>query len=122
MDKRRVVVTGLGTVNPCGLSVEESFENVKNGKVGIGPITRFSVPDFSVKVVGEVKDFNPLKYMKKRDARHMDLFTQYAIAAADEALKDAGVLDEEGNLSSEIDAKRFGTDISSGIGGLTTIE
>lgn len=122
MDKRRVVVTGLGTVNPCGLSVEESFENVKNGKVGIGPITRFSVPDFSVKVVGEVKGFDPLKYMKKRDARHMDLFTQYAMAAADEALKDAGVLDEEGNLSSEIDAKRFGTDISSGIGGLTTIE
>ncbi len=122
MDKRRVVVTGLGTVNPCGLSVEESFENVKNGKVGIGPITRFSVPDFSVKVVGEVKEFDPLKYMKKRDARHMDIFTQYAMAAADEALKDAGVLDEEGNLSSEIDAKRFGTDISSGIGGLTTIE
>ncbi|MGN0240748.1 MAG: beta-ketoacyl-ACP synthase II [Candidatus Weimeria sp.] len=122
MDKRRVVVTGLGTVNPCGLSVEESFENVKNGRVGIGPITRFSEPDFSVKVVGEVKDFDPLKYMNKRDARHMDLFTQYAMAAAFEALKDAGVLDDEGILSGDIDAKRFGTYISSGIGGLTTIE
>lgn len=122
MDRRRVVVTGLGTVNPCGLSVEESFENVKNGKVGIGPITRFSEPDFSVKVVGEVKDFDPLKYMKKKDARHMDLFTQYAIAAADEALKNAGLLDEEGKLDSSVNAKRFGTDISSGIGGLTTIE
>ncbi|MQN01799.1 MAG: beta-ketoacyl-[acyl-carrier-protein] synthase II [Lachnospiraceae bacterium] len=119
---RRVVITGLGTVNPCGLSVEESFENIKNGRVGIAPITRFSEPDFSVKLAGEVKDFDPLKYMKKKDARHMDIFTQYAVAAADEAMKNAGLIDEDGSLADGVDPKKFGTDISSGIGGLTTIE
>lgn len=122
MDRRRVVVTGLGTVNPCGLSVEESFSNVKNGKVGIGPITAFQIDDFSVKLAGEVKNFDPLKYMAKKDARHMDRFTQFAIAAADEAMTDAGLIDEDKKLIDGIDAKRFGTDISSGIGGLNTIE
>lgn len=122
MDRRRVAVTGLGTVNPCGLSVAESFENVKSGKVGIGPITRFDEPDFSVKVVGEVKDFDPEKYMKKKDARHMDRFTQFAVAAADEAMRDASLITDDGRLISTIDAKKFGTDISSGIGGLSTIE
>lgn len=122
MEKRRVAVTGLGTVNPCGLSVKESFENVKNGKVGIAPIQSFSIEDFSIKVAGEVKDFDPLKYMKKKDARHMDRFTQFAIAAADEAMKDAGLLDDEGKLKEDINSKRFGCDISSGIGGLATIE
>lgn len=122
MDRRRVVVTGLGTVNPCGLSVEESFSNVKNGKVGIGPITAFQIDDFSVKLAGEVKNFDPLKYMAKKDARHMDRFTQFAIAAADEAMTNAGLIDEDKKLIDGIDAKRFGTDISSGIGGLNTIE
>lgn len=122
MDRRRVVVTGLGTVNPCGLSVEESFSNVKNGKVGIGPITAFQIDDFSVKLAGEVKYFDPLKYMAKKDARHMDRFTQFAIAAADEAMTNAGLIDEDKKLIDGIDAKRFGTDISSGIGGLNTIE
>ena len=122
MDRRRVVVTGLGTVNPCGLSVEESFSNVKNGKVGIGPITAFQIDDFSVKLAGEVKNFDPLKYMAKKDARHMDRFTQFAIAAADEAMTSAGLIDEDKKLIDGIDAKRFGTDISSGIGGLNTIE
>lgn len=122
MDRRRVVVTGLGTVNPCGLSVEESFSNVKNGKVGIGPITAFQIDDFSVKLAGEVKGFDPLKYMAKKDARHMDRFTQFAIAAADEAMTSAGLIDEDKKLIDGIDAKRFGTDISSGIGGLNTIE
>jgi 3-oxoacyl-[acyl-carrier-protein] synthase II len=122
MDRRRVVVTGLGTVNPCGLSVEESFSNVKNGKVGIGPITAFQIDDFSVKLAGEVKGFDPLKYMAKKDARHMDRFTQFAIAAADEAMTSAGLIDKDKKLIDGIDAKRFGTDISSGIGGLNTIE
>lgn len=122
MDRRRVVVTGLGTVNPCGLSVEESFSNVKNGKVGIGPITAFQIDDFSVKLAGEVKNFDPLKYMAKKDARHMDRFTQFAIAAADEAMTSAGLIDEDKKLIDGVNAKRFGTDISSGIGGLNTIE
>lgn len=122
MDRRRVVVTGLGTVNPCGLSVEESFSNVKNGKVGIGPITAFQIDDFSVKLAGEVKGFDPLKYMAKKDARHMDRFTQFAIAAADEAMTSAGLIDEDKKLIDGVNAKRFGTDISSGIGGLNTIE
>lgn len=122
MDRRRVVVTGLGTVNPCGLSVEESFSNVKNGKVGIGPITAFQIDDFSVKLAGEVKGFDPLKYMAKKDARHMDRFTQFAIAAADEAMTNAGLIDEDKKLIDGVNAKRFGTDLSSGIGGLNTIE
>ncbi|MDY6352666.1 MAG: beta-ketoacyl-ACP synthase II [Lachnospiraceae bacterium] len=122
MDRRRVVVTGLGTVNPCGLSVRESFDNIKAGRVGIAPISAFQIEDFSIKLAGQVKGFDPLKYMAKKDSRHMDRFTQFAIAAATEALTEAGLVSEDGKLIGEVNAKRFGTDISCGIGGLPTIE
>ena len=91
---RRVVVTGIGTVNPTGNSVEESWDNIKNGKCGIGPITYFDTADFKVKLAGEVKDFDVSKRLNKREARRMAPFTQYALYAAEEAILDSGLVDQ----------------------------
>ncbi len=86
MEKRRVVVTGLGTVNPTGNSVAESWGRIKNGEVGIGAITQFDTTGFSVKLAGEVKNFDPSLRLDKREARRMARFTQFALYAAEEAI------------------------------------
>ena len=91
MNKRRVVVTGLGAVTPVGNNVEAFWESVKAGKVGIGEITKFDTADFKVKLAAEVKDFNAKDYMDFKSAKRMELFSQYAVAAAKEAMTDARI-------------------------------
>ena len=91
MSKRRVVVTGLGAVTPVGNNVQAFWESVKTGKIGIGEITRFDTADFKVKLAAEVKDFNAKDYMDFKSAKRMELFSQYAVAAAKEAMADAGI-------------------------------
>ena len=88
---RRVVVTGMGTVNPIGLNVDEYWEGLKAGKTGFGEITYFDTTDFKVKVAAEVKGFVAADRMDKKAARRMEPFAQYAVAAAKEAFEDAGL-------------------------------
>ena len=114
--KRRVVITGLGTVNPTGNTVAESWAAVKAGRCAVGPITAFDTTDFKVKLAAEVKNFDPAERIDRREARKMARFTQFAVAAADEAIHDSGIALEN------IDHTRFGVILSSGIGGLPTIE
>ena len=116
MEKRRVVITGLGTVNPIGNSAADSWQAAKEGKCGIGPITAFDTTNFKVKLAGEVKDFDPTTVIDKREVKKMARFTQFALYAADEAIKDSGL-----DLAAE-DAASIGVIVSSGIGGLPTIE
>lgn len=123
---RRVVVTGLGTVNPIGNSVPESWNSVREGKCGVGEITAFDTTDFKVKVAAEVKDFHPETKLEKRELRHMARFTQLALYAAEEAIKDSGLCDTEEftfdtKLSDDV-ADRCGVIISCGIGGIGNIE
>ena len=106
--KRRVVVTGLGIISPIGNDIDTFWENVKKGTVGIGEITKFDTTDFKVKLAAEVKDFDATKYMDKREARRMELFSQYAVAAAKQAVEDSG-LDLE-----KTDKNRMGVSIGSG--------
>ena len=113
---RRVVVTGLGAVTPIGNTVPEMWENVKLGTCGIDKITAYDTTGRKVTLAGEVKHFDPEQVLDKREARKMDRFTQFAMAAAKEAMQDAGF--EPGTL----DASRCGVIVSSGIGGLGTIE
>lgn len=113
---RRVVITGMGTVNPLGNSVEESWSRVKEGACGIDRITQFDTTDFSVKLAGEVKDLDVEEILGKKEARRMDRFTQLAMVAAKEAVENSG-LDFE-----KEDTSRCGVIVSSGIGGLTTTE
>ncbi len=135
MEKRRVVVTGLGTVNPTGNSVEESWSAIKKGVCGIGPITKFDTTDFKVKLAGEIKNFEVDKRLNKREARRMAPFTQYALYAAEEAIWDSGLLPssqtkEDGKeampyeirIDDENIADKFGVIVSSGIGGIGIIE
>lgn len=114
--KRRVVITGMGTVNPLGNSVKESWEQLKNGECGIGPITKFDTTDFSVKLAGEVKDLEVEEILGKKEAKRMDRYTQLCMVAAKEALSDSGL-----DLEKE-DTSRCGVIVSTGIGGLSTIE
>lgn len=116
MMKRRVVITGMGTVNPLGNSVADSWKRVRANQCGIGEIKSFDTSDFPVKLAGEVKDFNPDEIIGKKEARRMARFTQLAVAAADEAVKDSGI-----DFKIE-DTERCGVIVSSGIGGLSTIE
>ena len=116
MDKRRVVITGLGTVNPIGNTVADSWQAAKEGRCGIAPITAFDTTNFKVKLAGEVKDFDPTVAIDKREVKKMARFTQFAVVAAAEALTDSGL-----DLAAE-DASRIGVIVSSGIGGLPTIE
>lgn len=113
---RRVVVTGMGTVNPIGLNVDEYWEGLKTGKTGFGEITYFDTTDFKVKVAAEVKGFVAADRMDKKAARRMEPFAQYAVAAAKEAFEDAG-LDME-----KEDPYRVGCAIGSGVGSLQSIE
>ena len=118
MEKRRVVVTGIGTVNPIGLNAAETWANARAGVCGIGPITQFDATNFKVKLAGEVKNFNPEPVIDRRDAKKMARFTQLAVVAAMEALNDSGLTFEHDSPELE----RYGVIISSGIGSLPTIE
>lgn len=91
MDKPRVVITGMGTVNPCGLDVESTWDNILNGRSGIGPITLFDPAPLNVKIAGEVKGFDPARYMEGKEARRRDRFAQFAIASAAQAVKQANL-------------------------------
>ena len=117
MSKRRVVITGLGIVSPVGNTVSDAWNNIHSGKSGITNITRFDASEFTSQIAGEVKDFDVKEYLSVKDARRMDVFIHYGMAAAMQAVKDAGIA-EIGNL----DAERIGVSIGSGIGGLPMIE
>lgn len=114
--KRRVVITGLGTVNPTGNTVAESWAAVKAGRCAVAPITAFDTTDYKVKLAAEVKNFDPAERIDRREARKMARFTQFAVAAAEEAVRDSGL------ALQDTERARFGVILSSGIGGLPTIE
>ena len=116
MEKRRVVITGLGAVTPVGLTAAESWEAVKAGKCGIGPITLYDASSMKAKLAGEVKGFDPANYMEKREARKVDRFAQFALAAAQEAVEQSGL-----DFAKE-DPYRCALIISAGIGGLITLQ
>lgn len=116
LSKRRVVVTGLGMVTPLGLSVESTWQGILAGKSGVAPITHFDAADLNCKICACVKDFDPTVYMSEKEARKCDIFIQYGMAAAAQAIKDSGLEVTEAN------AHRIGLAIGSGIGGLPTIE
>ncbi len=113
---RRVVVTGVGAVSPVGLTARESFDNACKGVSGIDRITRFDASNLTVRIAGEVKGFDPLKYVDRKEVKKIDLFSLYAIAATKEALEMSGL-----DLEKE-DPFRIGVSVGSGIGGLSTIE
>ena len=116
MTRRRVVITGLGIISPVGNTVEQAWQNVLAGRSGIDRITRFDVSSFPVQIAGEVKDFDITQYLPARDARRMDTFIHYGMAAGIDAIKDAGLEAHPAN------AERIGVSIGSGIGGLPMIE
>src|SRR5258708_12951602 len=87
---RRVVVTGVGLVTPLGTGLEENWQALMEGRSGIGPITRFDVSDFPARIAGEARDFNPEDWIERRDIKKTDLFIQYAIAAAEHAMRQSG--------------------------------
>lgn len=113
---RRVVVTGLGVISSVGKTAGESWENVRNGRGGIGMITRFDATEFSAKIAGEVKDYDPLQYFDRKEARKLDPYMQFALIAAEEAVKDSGM-----NLDT-VNKERIGSYVASGIGGISSIE
>lgn len=116
MSKRRVVVTGMGLITPVGNTVEAAWRNIVNGKSGIGPIRHFDTTDFAVKIGGSIKDFDVEAYIPKKDAKKMDPFIHYGMAAGIQAFQDSGL------VVSETNAHRIGVAIGSGIGGLPGIE
>lgn len=116
MEKRRVVVTGVGAITPLGNDVETTWNNIVSGVSGIGPLTRVNADDFPAKVAAEVKGFDPTVYLDKKDARKMDRFAQFAVAASIMAVKDADLDINEEN------SERIGVWIGSGIGGMETFE
>ncbi len=116
MSRRRVVVTGLGLVCPVGVGVEESWQALVAGKSGVGPITHYDASTYPTKIAGEVKGFEPEKFMDRKEVRRNDRFIQFALAAADMAVKDSGI-----DLGKE-DLERIGVIVGSGMGGLATIE
>lgn len=114
--KRRVVITGLGIVSPVGNTAEEAWAAVLAGQSGIGPITHFDSKKFSARVAGEVRNFDPAKFIEKKEIKKMDAFIHFAVAAAQEAMDDSGLKITESN------AERVGVDIGSALGGLAVIE
>ena len=114
--ERRVVITGLGAITPIGKNVDEFWKGIKEGKCGIDEITLMDTTNQKVKLAAEVKDYNPEDYMDKRTAKRIDRFSQFAIIAAKEAMADSGITPENTDMT------RFGVAVSSGIGGLQTIE
>jgi 3-oxoacyl-[acyl-carrier-protein] synthase II len=116
MSRRRVVVTGLGAVSPVGVGTEETWAALVAGKSGVGPITQFDASTFPTRIAAEVKGFDPAKYMDRKEVRRNDRFIQFALAAADMAIRDAGL-----DMAKE-DGERVGCIIGAGLGGLGTIE
>ena len=119
MNNRRVVVTGYGVVSCVGNNVPDFWDSLVNGRCGLGRITRFDASEYRTQIAGEVKDFDVTKYMSAKEAKRLDLFCQYAIAASDEAMETAGLPKEL--RGSSIDPDRVGVIVSSGIGGLHTM-
>jgi 3-oxoacyl-[acyl-carrier-protein] synthase II len=116
MQLKRVVVTGIGTVNPLGNDVHTFWEAIRAGKSGIGPNTKFDTEGIPSKVAGEVKDFDPTTFVERREARKMDNFTLFALKASIEAMADAKL------TSDRLDVERFGVIVGNGIGGIETLE
>ncbi|HMV53974.1 MAG TPA: beta-ketoacyl-ACP synthase II [Rhodocyclaceae bacterium] len=116
MSRRRVVVTGMGIISPVGNTVAQAWSNISNGRSGIGRISRFDAQTFPTQIAGEVKDFDLAAYLSPKEARRYDTFIHYGLAAAIDALKDAGIDKQPAN------AERIGVCIGSGIGGLPLIE
>lgn len=116
MSRRRVVVTGMGMVTPLGSNVKDTWDNVLEGKSGVSDIDLFDASQFSTRFAAQVKDFDVAQYMTAKEARKMDLFIQYGMAASMQALDDAAL------LSDDLDYNRVGCAIGSGIGGLPMIE
>ncbi|PKG57677.1 beta-ketoacyl-[acyl-carrier-protein] synthase II [Shewanella sp. Choline-02u-19] len=116
MSKRRVVVTGLGLVSPVGNTVDSTWKALVSGKSGIAPITKFDASEFTTRFSGSVKDFDVEQYMSRKDARKMDLFIQYGMAAGIQAVEDSGL------EMDKVDPGRVGTAIGAGMGGLPLIE
>ncbi|OGI43899.1 MAG: beta-ketoacyl-[acyl-carrier-protein] synthase II [Candidatus Muproteobacteria bacterium RBG_16_64_11] len=116
MKQRRVVITGLGILSPLGIGLEVNWRDILAGRSGIGPITHFDPSGFPCAIAGEVKDFDPTRYLSEKEARKMDRFMQFGMAAGIEAFKDSGLQVTDAN------AARIGVHIGSGIGGLQTIE
>jgi 3-oxoacyl-[acyl-carrier-protein] synthase II len=115
--KRRVVVTGMGTITPVGNDVATTWRSLIEGKSGTAPITKFDASNFPVKFAAEVKGFNPLDYMERKEAKRADQYTQYAVAAARQAMTNANLVERNG-----MDPDRIGVIIGSGIGGLKSFE
>src|SRR5690242_5918862 len=116
--KRRVVVTGMGAITPVGNDVATTWRSLVEGKSGTAPITKFDASNFPVRFAAEVKGFDPLNFMDRKEAKRADQYTQYAVAAARQAMEDAGM----GNGSNGMDPDRLGVIIGSGIGGLKSFE
>ncbi len=116
MSKRRVVITGLGIVSPVGNGIQQAWDNLINGRGGIGPITRFDASVLPTRIAGEVKNFDPAQWMSPKEVRRMDTFIHYGLAATKMAMDDAGLTVTPEN------AERFGVNVGSGIGGLPMIE
>src|SRR4029079_16357189 len=116
--KRRVVVTGMGAITPVGNDVATTWLSLIEGKSGTAPITKFDASNFPVRCAAEMKAFNPLDYMERKEAKRADQYTQYAVAGARQAMTDAGLA----NGSNGIDPDRIGVIIGSGIGGLKSFE
>ncbi|MDE2161489.1 MAG: beta-ketoacyl-ACP synthase II, partial [Burkholderiales bacterium] len=120
MTRRRVVVTGLGLVSPVGNNVADGWASLLAGRSGIDLITKFDASAFSCRFAGEVRDFKVDDYIPSKEARHMDAFIHYGMAASIQAVQDAGLPD--GSTLSEDEAERIGVIVGSGIGGLPLIE
>jgi 3-oxoacyl-[acyl-carrier-protein] synthase II len=116
ISSRRVVITGLGLVSPLGIGVDRNWKAMLAGENGIGPITKFDASAFTSQIAGEVRDFDPLEFMDKKEVRKMDPFIQYAVAAAEQAVEDAGIQMEL------LEGDRTGVYVGSGIGGIGAIE
>ena len=116
MNKRRVVITGLGILSPVGIGVRENWDAISSGRSGIGPVTQFDATGFPSTIAGEVKGFDPKQFITEKDARRMDRFIQLGMAAGIEAVRDSGI------EVTEATAERIGVHIGSGIGGVHTIE
>lgn len=113
--ERRVVITGLGAISPLGCEIDKLWDGLKKGRSGVSYITRFDTSDYRTKIGAEVKDFNAEDFIDKKTVRHMDRYTQYAVAGAEMALKDSKI------VLDEVDRTRFGVILGSGIGGMETM-
>lgn len=118
MSQRRIVVTGLGLVSPVGNSVAAGWDSICNGRSGIGPVTEFDVSELNTRIAGEIRDFEVTDFIPGKEARRYDRFMHYGLAASQQAMAEAGLLEE----NNSIDVERVGFALGAGIGGIATIE